>query len=219
MEFKGSTHAAAALIARKADMSLVGRPMLPEEVAAFERTRGYDLLTLRVAGGTYRGEEKLRSIAVLVNKANPIDRLSLDQIDAIDSKTRKRGLARNVTTWGALGLGGEWANQGARRQGGRRSVHVHEWHQRDWGGSRIRRFAASTSGSDPFNFQTDGLPADQQPPGRDVLRVGRGWALPGSSADREQRVRPQGILSVVLSKEDQEAVLEAGIRLHCPVEP
>ena len=46
-----------------------------------------------------------------MNKDNPIEKLTLAQVDAVFSKTRRRGFKGNVTTWGQLGLTGDWANR------------------------------------------------------------------------------------------------------------
>ena len=46
-----------------------------------------------------------------VHKDNPIKELSLAQVEAIFGKSRKRGYKQNVTTWGQLGLTGDWANR------------------------------------------------------------------------------------------------------------
>jgi phosphate transport system substrate-binding protein len=48
------------------------------------------------------------SLAIFVHKDNPIRYLTLEQVDAAFSKTRRRG-HREVKTWGDLGLEGEWA--------------------------------------------------------------------------------------------------------------
>src|SRR5258708_29412301 len=50
-------------------------------------------------------------LAVFVHKDNPIKSLTLAQVDAIFSKTRKAGHEKDITTWGDLGLEGEWANK------------------------------------------------------------------------------------------------------------
>ena len=49
------------------------------------------------------------ALAIYVHKDNPIKSLSLAQADAIFSKTRKRGAAKDAPTWGDLGLTGDWA--------------------------------------------------------------------------------------------------------------
>jgi len=50
-------------------------------------------------------------IAVFVNSGNPIVSLSLDELDAIYSTTRKAGAKASIETWGDLGLMREWANR------------------------------------------------------------------------------------------------------------
>ncbi|MFE4961190.1 hypothetical protein ACFRCW_46760 [Streptomyces sp. NPDC056653] len=44
----------------------------------------------------------------MVNKKNPVDKLSLDQLDAVLSTTHNRG-GKAATTWGDLGATGDWA--------------------------------------------------------------------------------------------------------------
>jgi phosphate transport system substrate-binding protein len=51
------------------------------------------------------------ALAVFVHKDNPIKGLTLQQVDAIFSKTSKGGLAKEIKTWGDLGLTGEWADK------------------------------------------------------------------------------------------------------------
>jgi phosphate transport system substrate-binding protein len=63
-----------------------------------------------VGGGAYEKGDRSHAIAVYVNRANPLERITLAQLDAIYSATRRRGSAAAVTTWGQLGLTGEWAN-------------------------------------------------------------------------------------------------------------
>jgi phosphate transport system substrate-binding protein len=50
-------------------------------------------------------------LAVYVNKDNPLEHLTLQQVDAIFSKTRKGSAAADIATWGDLGLTGEWADK------------------------------------------------------------------------------------------------------------
>jgi phosphate transport system substrate-binding protein len=100
VEGKGSSTAPPALIARTAQLGPMSRQMKNTEVDQFEAAFGYAPTELRTA---------LDSLAVYVNKDNPIQALSLRQLDAVYSKTRKLGEAQPITTWGQLGLGGEWA--------------------------------------------------------------------------------------------------------------
>jgi hypothetical protein len=51
------------------------------------------------------------ALAIYVHKDNPLECLSLQQVDAIFSKSRNGGHSENLTTWGQVGLTGEWANR------------------------------------------------------------------------------------------------------------
>jgi phosphate transport system substrate-binding protein len=75
--------------------------MKAEEIDAFEQKWGYKPRLVAVA---------LDGLAVYVHKDNPIQSLTLQQVDGIFSSTRKRG-AKNINQWGDLGLTGEWANK------------------------------------------------------------------------------------------------------------
>lgn len=102
VEGKGSSTAPPALIEGTAQVGPMSRKMKKEEIDKFEAKYGYPPTGIRVA---------LDGLAVYVNKDNPLTELTLEQVDAIFSKTRKLGYKQDVTTWGQLGLTGEWANK------------------------------------------------------------------------------------------------------------
>ncbi len=102
IEGKGSGTAPPALIAGTAQFGPMSRPMKGAEIDDFESKYGYKPTAVRVAVDT---------LAVFVNKDNPIKCLSLAQVDAIFSKTRKHGAKADIKTWGDLGLTGEWAGK------------------------------------------------------------------------------------------------------------
>lgn len=99
IEGKGSSTAPPALIAGTAQFGPMSRPMKAAEMDAFEAKYGYKPTTIRVAVDT---------LAVYVNKDNPIKCISLMQLDAIFSKTHLSGLS-NISEWGQLGLKNEFA--------------------------------------------------------------------------------------------------------------
>jgi phosphate transport system substrate-binding protein len=103
IEGKGSSTAPPALIEGTAQFGPMSRPMKSTEEDQFEQRFGYKPTPLRTA---------LDALAVFVNKDNPIQGLTLPQVDAIFSKTRRGEYSQDITTWGQLGLKGEWA--GAR---------------------------------------------------------------------------------------------------------
>jgi phosphate transport system substrate-binding protein len=99
VEGKGSSTAPAALIAGTAQFGPMSRAMRPTEIDQFEAKYGYKPTLIRTS---------FDALAVYVNKDNPIEKLTLAQVDAIFSKTRKRG-GKAANTWGDLGLTGDWA--------------------------------------------------------------------------------------------------------------
>jgi phosphate transport system substrate-binding protein len=102
IEGKGSSTAPPALISGTAQLGPMSREMKGTEVDQFEKKYGYKPTALRTS---------VDALAVFVNKDNPIKCLSLTQVDAVFSKSRRRGGGQDVTTWGQLGLTGEWANK------------------------------------------------------------------------------------------------------------
>jgi len=102
IEGKGSSTAPPALISGTAQFGPMSREMKPSEIDAFERRLGYKPTGLPTA---------VDLLAVYVHKDNPLRGLTLQQVDAIFSKTRRGGYPRDIRFWGELGLSGRWANQ------------------------------------------------------------------------------------------------------------
>jgi len=101
IEGKGSSTAPPALIAGTAQIGPMSRKMKNKELDSFEKKYGFEPTKIGVA---------LDSLAVYVNKDNPIKALSLNQVDAIFSKTRKGGVSDSIDTWGQLGNGSQLAS-------------------------------------------------------------------------------------------------------------
>jgi len=99
IEGKGSSTAPPALISGTATFGPMSREMKKQEVDEFEAKYGYKPTALPTS---------IDMLAVYVNKENPIKGLTLAQVDAIFSKTRKRGYPEDIVNWGQLGLEGEW---------------------------------------------------------------------------------------------------------------
>jgi phosphate transport system substrate-binding protein len=102
VEGQGSATAPPALIAGTAQFGPMSRAMTTEESAEFEKKYGYKVSQFRVA---------VDSLAVYVNKDNPINCLSLQQLNRIFSSTRRVAFGGNIGTWGDVGLTGDWANR------------------------------------------------------------------------------------------------------------
>ena len=96
----GSSTAPPAMTEGTANMGPMSRPMKDSEIQAFEEKYGYKPTAVPVA---------IDALAVFVHKDNPIQSLSIEQVDAIFSSTRLCGGEKDITTWGDVGLTGEWA--------------------------------------------------------------------------------------------------------------
>ena len=98
----GSSTAPPALIQGASNFGPMSRTMKDEEIVAFEKKHGYKPTAVPVA---------IDALAVYVNKDNPIPGLSIPQVDAIMSSTRKCGGAKEITNWGDVGMTGDWAGR------------------------------------------------------------------------------------------------------------
>lgn len=98
----GSSTAPPALTEGTANVGPMSRQMKEQEIQAFEQKYGYKPTAVGVA---------IDALAVFVNKDNPIEGLSIPQVDAIFSATRTCGGTRDLTRWGDLGLEGDWASR------------------------------------------------------------------------------------------------------------
>jgi phosphate transport system substrate-binding protein len=98
----GSGTAPPALIEGTAQFGPMSRPMRGSEIEEFEAKYGYPPIPLRGA---------IDAVGVFVHRDNPIECLSLQEIDAIFSSTRAGGADAAITTWGQAGLTGEWADR------------------------------------------------------------------------------------------------------------
>src|SRR2546426_3829730 len=81
IEGKGSSTAPPALIEGTSQLGPMSREMKPTELDAFEKKYGYKPTVFKVA---------VDSLAVYVNKDNPIKGMSMQQVDGIFSSTLKR---------------------------------------------------------------------------------------------------------------------------------
>jgi len=102
IEGKGSSTAPPALISGTAQLGPMSREMKGTEVDGFEKKYGYKPTPIRTS---------VDALAVFVNKDNPIKCMTIPQVDAVFSKSRRHGHKDDIRTWGQLGLTGEWASK------------------------------------------------------------------------------------------------------------
>ncbi len=108
-----------------ADVAVMGHAAWRSDLKAFEGARGHAPFELLFAtGGFDRGVGNTPGVVIFVNRANPLARLTLAQLDGIFGAQRSggwqgttwstaaaRGPDKDIRTWGQLGLTGEWAAQ------------------------------------------------------------------------------------------------------------
>jgi len=95
----GSSTAPPALTEGTANFGPMSRAMKDKEIEAFETRHGYKPTAIRVA---------IDALAVYVHKDSPLDGLSIEQVDAVFSTTRRCGGNDSLDSWGDLGLEGSW---------------------------------------------------------------------------------------------------------------
>lgn len=98
----GSSTAPPALSEGTANFGPMSRAFKDNEIEAFEQRYGYRPTAIRVA---------IDAVAVYVHKDNPLQELTIAQIDAIFSVTRRCGGNTDITFWGDLGLRGGWQDR------------------------------------------------------------------------------------------------------------
>ena len=98
VEGKGSSTAPPALIEGVSQLGPMSRKMKKKELEAFEDKKGYKPTAIGVA---------LDALAVYVNKDNPINEMTLAQVDAIFSKNRKAKYKEDIKVWGQLDIKGK----------------------------------------------------------------------------------------------------------------
>ena len=95
IEGKGSSTAPPALIEGTAQLGPMSRKMKGKEKDKFEEKFGYKPMAFPVA---------IDALAVYVNKDNPIKGMTMEEVDAAFSKSRRRGYDKDLTmpgnSWG-----------------------------------------------------------------------------------------------------------------------
>jgi len=98
----GSSTAPPALTEGTSNFGPMSRKMKDGEIEAFEKKYGYKPTAVRVA---------IDALAVYVHKDNPIEGMTIPQLDAIFSSTRKCGYDKDLTKWSDVGIIGDLGGQ------------------------------------------------------------------------------------------------------------
>jgi ABC-type phosphate transport system substrate-binding protein len=109
---QGTLNGFQALLAGTTDLAPMGRELWPEERKVYAALRGQPApLEIRVARGGFNTPQRTTAQAIFVHPGNPLAGLTVAQIDAIFGRELRQGAAAPITTWGQLGLTGEWADR------------------------------------------------------------------------------------------------------------
>ena len=118
-----SAAALGALDYDQADLVMSHRPSF-YDLLAYERMKGGDPLEITALTGSYDVGGWENSYVILVNGANPLKGITMQQLDGVFGAERDggwagtnwrpdwaRGPEGNIRTWGQLGVTGEWADK------------------------------------------------------------------------------------------------------------
>jgi len=83
----------------KCQIAILPRSMRASELDAFQKEHGARPAGINVGVGR---------VAVIVHPSNPLTSISLEQLDAVFSSTRRAGAPRAVNVWGEFGLKDDW---------------------------------------------------------------------------------------------------------------
>jgi phosphate transport system substrate-binding protein len=121
---KTTEQAIPGLYTERADIGLMGRQIMWDELLAYQRQFDHPPLEVSVATGSYNVSGWTFALGIFVNKQNPLTQLTMKQLDGIFGAERTggwkgmewdesaaRGPEQNIRTWGQLGLTGEWADK------------------------------------------------------------------------------------------------------------
>lgn len=107
-QLKGTSPAMPALTHGVTLFAPMGREVNHVELVPYEKTVGGKPVELGVAHDSNNSTKLATSLALYVNKANPVDRLTMEQVARIFATGEPKG---DITSWGQVGATGEWAGR------------------------------------------------------------------------------------------------------------
>lgn len=109
-ELDGDASAIGGLFTSTADLAILDREASFIEVDAYQQGTGHHPFRIPVARGSVSLDHHAPPLVVYVNQANPLSKLTLQQLDGIFDADHRLA-DRRYQTWGDLGLAGEWAQK------------------------------------------------------------------------------------------------------------
>ncbi len=106
----GTASAIGALYTGAGNLAILGEEISPEAARAFRRAKGYAPTGIPIATGSLDVNFFDYAHMIFVHRDNPVEKLTLAQVEAIFGTEHKRG-RHNIRTWRELGASGEWADK------------------------------------------------------------------------------------------------------------
>jgi phosphate transport system substrate-binding protein len=106
LQLKGTTTAMPALTHGTTLFAPMGREVNGVELVPYEKIVGQEPVEIRVAHAAINSQKLATSLAVYVNKANPVERLTAEQVARIFATGHAKG---DITHWGQVGLKEAWS--------------------------------------------------------------------------------------------------------------
>ena len=152
MRLSGTAAAPAALAFGVSEFAPMGAEFSEHELSTFRTVTGSEPISFRVAHCSLDPRAKSAPIGIFVNVANPLHSLTSEQVARIFTTGQQPA---DITTWGQLGLGGDWRE---------RSIHPVGIAEEAAGG--LSSFLLAKMLRLPFTHAFDGFPQSV-----DVVRV------------------------------------------------
>src|SRR5258708_2622316 len=142
------------LSAKASDVAMSRKAILMD-LLTFEQVYKHPITEVSAVTGSYDVYGWMPAFTIVVNKDNPLERISMKQLDGVFGGQRnggydasvwrtdypyKRGADENIRTWGQLGLTGEWADK-----------PIHPGGQTLRGNNTVQLSDKITRGSDQWN--------------------------------------------------------------------
>lgn len=114
LDLPGTRAAPPALARGAAAFAPMGAEFTESQLRAYRQAVGSDPLGIRVAHAAVSPKARSGPLYVVVNRSNPVDRLTADQVARIFSTA---GTGDEIARWGQLGLSGSWDGRNIRLDG------------------------------------------------------------------------------------------------------
>lgn len=90
VDFKGSGQGITGLMNGTANIGAMSRPIKPKEFDKFKKLKGYSPTEVKVS---------LDALVVYVNRLNPLNKMTFEELDAVFSTSPKQGYNNSVKNW------------------------------------------------------------------------------------------------------------------------